>query len=116
MQRLASLLVFALICSSASASESECSSIAAKFDGPENNFRPPLEAVLIGASDVAVFSAPNPRCTIIGKSIRSGSHVTLYKKQGGWFNVMYIANDGTDISGWVQNRRLKIVGQYGNNP
>ena len=29
---------------------------------------------------------------------------------------MYIANDGTDISGWVQNRRLKIVGQYGNNP
>lgn len=116
MLRLSEFLALAFVCCAASASESECLRSYATFEDHENDFRPPFEALIVGPGNVVIYSAPSVHCAMNGVSIPSGSYVTLYRKQGEWFNVMYIAHDGNDHSGWVQNKRLKVVGQYGNNP
>jgi riboflavin synthase alpha subunit len=51
-----------------------------------------------------------------GIFVIKGDSLTVYKSYKDWFNVMYIAKDGEDYTGWVSSKQIKINGQYGNNP
>lgn len=41
--------------------------------------------------------------------------LTVYKTFNGWANVMYIAKNGDDFIGWVLEKGIKEIGQYGQN-
>ena len=51
-----------------------------------------------------------------GVFVVKDDYLTLYKSYKGWVNVMYIAKDGSDFIGWIPEKKVKIVGQYGRNP
>ncbi|WP_151713472.1 hypothetical protein [Acinetobacter bereziniae] len=60
-------------------------------------------------------SAPSNKCKyaktfLIPKDSVIGYQEFLNEKQN-WIYVMYIANDGTDTSGWIKEKDLKISGR-----
>lgn len=97
------------------AEESACSELGAFAGGPGYNYRPPLEAAVVGKGRLHFFSAPRAGCQAKGVFLIPGNVVTVYKSYDGWANVMYIAKDGEDFIGWVREDRLRMIGQYGNN-
>lgn len=111
-----------LLCLAAGAASARgaCAVLAAEVDGPDNNFRPPLEATVRGGGKLPLYSAPHARCVIKGRVAAAGKSVTVYKHHRQWSNVMVMAEDEDgEIDGvvvWVPSKRLKIVGQYGRNP
>lgn len=112
------VIFLVLLCSFTTASfgdESDCSKLAARAGGPENNYRPPLEAAVIGKGRLYFYSAPSERCRMKVFVVPSDV-LTVYKSFDGWANVMYIAKNGDDFMGWVLENRIKEIGQYGNNP
>ena len=116
MIRALAILSVSFATNAAFAAGASCSSLAADVEGPENSFRPPLEAKVIGKNDLHFYSAPNTRCKIKGAYAAPGNVLTLYKQHMRWSNVMFIAKNGNDVVAWVPSDRLKIVGQYGRNP
>ena len=113
------VICFFLLCfftSACFADETECNRLAARVDGPEDNYRPPLEASVIGKGRLYFYSAPSERCKMEGVFVVTGDVLTVYKSIGGWANVMYIARNGDDFMGWVLESRIMEVGQYGHNP
>lgn len=96
--------------------ESECTRLDARAGGPEDNYRPPLEAAVIGKGRLNFHSAPSNRCQMKGVFVIGGDVLTVYKSFEGWANVMYIARNGDDFMGWVLEKRIKKIGQYGHNP
>ena len=112
-------IFFVLLCFFTSASladEAECTKLAARVDGPEYNYRPPLEAAVIGKGRLYFYSAPSERCKMKGVFVVPGDVLTVYKSFDGWANVMYIAKSGEDFMGWVLEKRINKIGQYGHNP
>ena len=110
------ILLVSLAPNAAFAADASCSSLAANVEGPEDNFRPPLEAKVIGKKNLYFYSAPNSRCKIKGAYAVPGNTLTIYKQHMRWSNVMFITKSGNDIVAWVPSDRLKIAGQYGRNP
>jgi len=108
-----------LLCSFTTASfggESECAKLAARSGGPENNYRPPQEATVVGKGRLYFYNAPSNECPMKRVFVVPGDVLTVYKSFDGWANVMYIAKNGDDFMGWVLENRIKEIGQYGNNP
>ena len=111
-----------LLCFAAGAASARgaCAVLAAEVDGPDNNFRPPLEATVRGGGKLPIYSAPHARCVIKGRFAAPGKSVTVYKHHRQWSNVMVMLKDEDgEVDGvlaWVPSKRLKIVGQYGRNP
>ncbi len=116
MIRALVILVVTLATNAAFAAGPSCASLAADVEGPEANFRPPLEAKVVGKKRLYFYSAPNARCKIKGAFAVPGNTLTVYKQHMRWSNVMFIAKNGNDIVAWVPSDRLKIAGQYGRNP
>ena len=100
----------------AHAGETVCAKLAAQIDGPSDNFRPPLEGTVIGNGKLNFYSAPSAECQIKGVTAAPGNYLTIYKPYQRWVNVMFIAKNGENVIGWVPKDRIKIAGQYGNNP
>ena len=116
MTRALAIFLLSIAAAFAHASDNECTKLAARTNGPENNFRPPLEGTVVGSGNLNFYSAPNDRCRMKGPSAAVGSYLTIYKPHENWVNVMYIQKGGKDIIGWAPKDRVKIVGQYGRNP
>ncbi|HEY0842838.1 hypothetical protein [Methylotenera sp.] len=113
------VIVLSLLCTATSlgyASESECSKLASRVDNAEENYRPPLEAKVIGNSRLYFHNAPSSKCQVKGVFVIKGDSLTVYKSYDGWVNVMFIGKDGEDFIGWVQESKIKVIGQYGRNP
>lgn len=110
------LVLLGTFASASIGGESECTRLDARAGGPENNYRPPLEAAVIGKSRLYFHSAPSDRCRMKGVFVIGGDVLTVYKSIEGWANVMYIARNGDDYMGWVLEKRIKKIGQYGHNP
>lgn len=113
------VFILSLLCTAISlcyARAYECSKLASTVDNAEKNYRPPLEAKVIGNSRLYFHSAPKSKCKIKGVFVINGDSLTVYKSYGNWANVMFISRDGEDFIGWVQDNRIKIIGQYGRNP
>jgi len=110
-----------LLCLAASAASARgaCEVLAGEVNGPENNFRPPLEATVTGRGKLPLYSAPAARCVIKGRFAPPGKSLTVYKNHRQWSNVMLIVKDedgeAEDIVAWVPSKRLKVIGQYGRN-
>jgi hypothetical protein len=112
----------ALLClvAGAASARGACEVLAGEVDGPDNNFRPPLEATVTGRGKLPLYSAPAARCVLKGRFAAPGKSATVYKHHRQWSNVMLIVVDedgeAADIVAWVPSKRLKIIGQYGHNP
>lgn len=117
--RAACALLLCLAAGAASA-RGACEILAGEVDGPDNNFRPPLEAIVTRGGKLPLYSAPAARCVIKGRFATAGKSATVYKHHRQWSNVMLIVVDdqgeAEDIVAWVPSKRLKITGQYGRNP
>ena len=116
MLRVIFLLVFLLATSASFADESVCSKLAEVTTAPENNYRPALEATVIGKGRLNFYTAPSALCPMKNVFVINGNVLTVYKSHNGWANVMFIAKSGEDFMGWVSENRIKITGQYGQNP
>lgn len=42
-----------------------------------------------------------------------GDFITVYKPSGEWLNVMYVARDGKETSGWLLEKRIRLRQVYG---
>jgi hypothetical protein len=98
------------------AAEQACTKLAAKVDGLDENYRPPIEGKVIGNKKHYFYTAPDLQCKMKGVFVIKGDSLTVYKPYKDWLNVMYIAKNGEDYIGWISSKQVKILGQYGNNP
>jgi hypothetical protein len=112
------IFIFLLSClvQTSFAAEQVCAKLSKQVDSVDDNYRPPLEAKIIGNKKLFFYTAPDAQCKMKGIFVIKGDSLTVYKPYKDWFNVMYIAKDGEDYTGWVSSKQIKINGQYGNNP
>ncbi|WP_134621216.1 hypothetical protein, partial [Pseudomonas aeruginosa] len=84
-----------------------CASLGEATAGPEDNFRPPLEGEVIDKGRAYFHSAPRADC-VTGVFVIPGDFITVYKPSGEWLNVMYVARDGKETSGWLLEKRVRL--------
>ncbi len=89
-----------------------CASLDEATAGPEDNFRPPLEGEVIDKGRAYFHSAPRADC-VTGVFVIPGDFITVYKPSGEWLNVMYVARDGKETSGWLLEKRIRLRQVYG---
>lgn len=92
-----------------------CTKLALNAESSSIAYYPPAEAKVIGSEEVSLYSAPHADCKIKALYVTKGSYLTVYKSYKDWVNVMYVVKDA-DFIGWLPERKVKIVGQYGRNP
>ena len=98
------------------AAESHCTKLSKIVDIMGESYHPPLEGKLIGNNKLYFYSSPDLQCKMKGEFVINGDSLTVYKPYKNWLNVMYIATNGEDYMAWIPSKRVKIIGQYGNNP
>lgn len=115
MLRVIFLVVFCLVSSASYADETACLKLSEQADGADDNYRPPLEATVIGTGRLKFYTAPNSLCQMKGVFVIKGDVLTVYKSYKGWANVMFIGKED-DYIGWVPENRLNLGGHYGPKP
>ncbi|MFS1291656.1 SH3 domain-containing protein [Pseudomonas piscis] len=92
----------------------DCAALGEKASREAGDYRPPLGAKVIGTGRLHFHSAPHAACMDKKLFVIPGDGLTVYAAtEDGWAQVMYIAKDGEDYSGWVEEQRLKLGGHYG---
>ncbi|CAJ3212182.1 bacterial SH3 domain protein [Burkholderia pseudomallei] len=92
----------------------DCRRLNEATRGPDDDFRPPLSAKVIGSGRAYFYSAPAPQCMTKHTFIVAGDTVTVYKPYKRWYQVMYVNNKtGEDFEGWVEEDRLRLGGHLG---
>jgi hypothetical protein len=89
-----------------------CQRFNARTSGPEESYRPSLEATVVGKGKAFLHSAPLAKCRST-TALAPGAFVTVYKPHKQWLEVMYIGKDGQDHIGWLRKERLRLIGPYG---
>lgn len=97
------------------ADASDCADLAARAGDAASNYRPPLEATVVGQGKLYLYTAPGVRCRQNDVFVIPGDVLTVYQSYQGWAQVLFIAGNGDDLLAWVVEQRLKIVGRYGRN-
>jgi hypothetical protein len=110
--------VVLILCASLAATYSlaavDCAKLGTATGGPDDNFRPPVMATVIGAGRAYFHSAPESECITKRLFIVPGDNVTVYKPYKNWYQVMYVNNKtGEDFEGWIEDRRLRLGGTIG---
>ena len=104
-------LSLAATCSQAAV---DCATLGKTTGGPDDNFRPPVTATVIGAGRAYFHSAPASACVTKHLFIVPGNNVTAYKPYKNWYQVMYVnGKTGEDFEGWIEDRRLRLEGTVG---
>lgn len=94
----------------------DCGQLSDATGGPDNNFRPPVSAVVTGSGHAYFYSAPASQCITRRVFIVPGDTVTVYKPYKGWYQVMYLnPKTGDDFEGWVEEGRLRLGDALGGN-
>ncbi len=92
----------------------DCRHLNDATGGPDDNFRPPLAATVIGQGRAYFYSAPASPCMIRRTFIVPGDTVTVYKPYKKWYQVMYVnGKTGEDVEGWIEESRLRLGGSVG---
>lgn len=115
---VASLVLCASVAASHAATKAsvDCGQLNDVTGGPDNNFRPPVSAVVAGSGRAYFYTAPAPECIARRVFIVPGDTVTVYKPYKGWYQVMYLnPKTGDDFEGWVQEDRLRLGAALGGN-
>jgi hypothetical protein len=107
-----------ILCASLAATYSlaavDCAKLGKATGGPDDNFRPPVMATVIGAGRAYFHSAPESECITKRLFIVPGDNVTVYKPYKNWYQVMYVNNKtGEDFEGWIEDRHLRLGGTVG---
>ena len=93
-----------------------CRQLSEAVGGPDDNFRPPVSATVIGSGRAYFHSAPAPECLSKRTFIVPGDAVTVYKPYKKWYQVMYTnVKTGRDVEGWIEEGRLRLGGPLGDN-
>ena len=93
-----------------------CRQLSEAVGGPDDNFRPPVSATVIGLGRAYFHSAPAPECLSKRTFIVPGDAVTVYKPYKKWYQVMYTnVKTGRDVEGWIEEGRLRLGGPLGDN-
>ncbi|MDP4567846.1 SH3 domain-containing protein [Pseudomonas sp. LPH60] len=96
------------------ASTVDCATLSDNASLEAGEYRPPLEAKVIGQGRLHFHSGPNAACVNQKLYVIPGDGLTVYaSSDSGWAQVMYIAKNGEDYSGWVEEKRLQLGGHYG---
>ncbi|MBF4067501.1 hypothetical protein LRP79_00085 [Burkholderia pseudomallei] len=91
-----------------------CRQLSEVVGGPDDNFRPPVSATVVGSGRAYFHSAPAPECLIKQTFIVPGDAVTVYKPYKKWYQVMYTnGKTGRDVEGWIEEERLRLGGPLG---
>lgn len=91
-----------------------CRRLAEATNGPDDNFRPPLSATVIGSGRAYFYSAPASQCIEKRTFLVPGDTVTVYKPYKKWYQVMYVnGKTGEEFEGWVVEGRLRLGGHLG---
>jgi len=94
----------------------DCEALSDNVSLEAAEYRPPLEAKVIGEGRLHFHSGPNAVCMNKKVYVIPNDSLTVYaSSDSGWAQVMYIAKDGQDFTGWVEEKRLKLLGHYGAN-
>ena len=92
----------------------DCATLSDKVSLEAGEYRPPLEAKVIGQGRLHFHSGPSAACVNKKLYVIPGDGLTVYaSSEDGWTQVMYIAKDGEDYTGWVENKRLLLGKHYG---
>jgi len=98
--------------SASAAAGFDCAQLEQKVAQTEVDFRPPLQAEVVGKGRLYFHSAPNAAC-IRKVYVVPGDALTVYTPHDGWMQVMYVSRKGTETSGWVTEKRLALGEPYG---
>ena len=108
------LLLSLLPLTVAQAETIDCDTLSDNASLEAGSYRPPLEATVTDQGRLYFHSAPSPACLNKKLFVIPGDSLTVYaSSESGWAQVMYIAKDGQDYSGWVEEKRLKLGDHYG---
>jgi len=119
MDRLLRLLpLWGLLCVLSLPAQAEapmdCATLSDNASLEAGEYRPPLEARVIGQGRLHFHSAPNAACVNKTLYVIPGDGLTVYaSSEDGWAQVMYIAKGGEDYTGWVDEKRLLLGKHYG---
>nr|BFD40789.1 hypothetical protein FFPRI1PSEUD_22880 [Pseudomonas sp. FFPRI_1] len=92
----------------------DCDTLSDNASLEAGEYRPPLEAKVIGEGRLHFHSGPDAACKNNKLYVIPGDGLTVYASSDkGWAQVMYIAKDGEDYTGWVEEKRLQLGGHYG---
>ncbi|MFC6299919.1 SH3 domain-containing protein [Pseudomonas sp. CCM 7893] len=92
----------------------DCEALSDNVSLEAAEYRPPMEAKVIGEGRLHFHSGPNAVCMNKKVYVIPNDSLTVYaSSDSGWAQVMYIAKDGQDFTGWVEEKRLKLLGHYG---
>jgi len=91
-----------------------CRHLAAVAGGADDNFRPPLSAMVTGSGRAYFHSAPAAECVSKHTFLVPGDTVTIYKPYENWYQVMYVnGKTGEDFQGWIEEGRLRLGRPFG---
>jgi uncharacterized protein YgiM (DUF1202 family) len=89
-----------------------CQRLNGRASGPEESYRPSLEATVTAKGKTFLHSAPLAKCRST-TVLALGAFVTVYKPHKEWLEVMYVDKDGQDHIGWLRKERVRLIGPYG---
>jgi len=71
-----------------------------RFDNTDNVYK------VGGSGRLQFYSAPDSRCAEKDVFVVPGNELYAYVEYGKYYSVMYVANDGNQVNGWVEKIRL----------
>lgn len=103
---------------SAAADKVDCRDLAYKIaqNGDIPDFRPPLEAEVIGKGRAHFHDAPDAAC-VRKAFLVPGDRMIVRQAMPGWLHAVYIsAKDGKEYGGWLKEDRVDLKGHLGGPP
>jgi hypothetical protein len=81
-------------------------------------FHPPMQGKVIGTGRVHFHKAPDEACANKKIFVIPGDSLNIYAglEDESWLEVIFIAKDGEDYTGWVRADRVEIGVPYGVAP
>lgn len=70
------------------------------FDNTDNVFK------VGGEGRLQFYSAPDKKCLEKGVFVIPGNSLYAYVEYHGYYSVMYLSDDGDQVTGWVEKDRL----------
>ncbi|MCU5771723.1 hypothetical protein N5923_08890 [Erwiniaceae bacterium BAC15a-03b] len=70
------------------------------FDNTENVFK------VGGKGRLQFYSAPDKRCLVKGEFVIPGNNLYAWVEYQGFYSVMYLKEEGDQVTGWVEKDRL----------
>jgi len=79
---------------------SEANNKGVSFDNTDNVYK------VGGEGRLYFYSSPNEKCLEKEVFVVPGNELYVYVEYGKYYSVMYVANDGNQVDGWVKKDRL----------